>query len=669
MTQSFTRTPFMALVGVLVASSAAAQPPKYYSVAGTVRDSMGAPVERAEVVVGLDRVADPRAPGGCEDRNWRLLAVSRGVTNAAGRYQVAVPIAEEGDRPNCVIAWASVRPGVEPWGERPVAYALWQAGPLSPRGAVVDLVLSPLPPLRTTAGRREPRRRPDDDWAEAARERVPGFAGFMLEGCTLVVFLTERGREDAATEYVRETFEDRPSCPSPQPIVFRRAAYDYAELRRWYDRVGIAFGLEGVTSGGISTRANRITLGVVDSVAERRVRLALAATEVPPEAVVVEVAFPGGVPPQPARFGPAAPKLGVRLAAQYNALAPTWSADSREIVFQTLDGGMGVTDFSVRAVDVTSRRVRSLASTIGINSGSHASRVTADGQVFFALSDTGFAGSRGSGMDVIYRVPLVGGVPERVLDNLASPWFALSADRRRIAYVARVDRPARRAPGVAPPPRREVLAVTELPTRRQLTVAAHERGGGGILGLSADGRYLAYRRDPFTGADSAGVWLFSVDDSSSRRIVSFPPVTPVPSMMVGGLRWVGDTAQVLLIATTVTRDRLALTVVDGMRGTRRRIGTVPAGERLPWAAAWSPDGRRAAVWVAIATGSQPCSPGRICVDRRAVHFRLYLFDTRTRSVRVLAEMASGEASRWLEFSPDGQWLGYSLHGDIRVHRL
>jgi hypothetical protein len=137
--------------------------------------------------------------------------------------------------------------------------------------------------------------------------------------------------------------------------------------------------------------------------------------------------------------------------------------------------------------------------------------------------------------------------------------------------------------------------------------------------------------------------------------------------MVGGLRWVGDTAQVLMIETT--RDWLTLTVVDGMRGSRRRIGTVPGGERLPSASAWSRDGRRVALWVPIATGPQACSPGGDCISRRVVHFRLYLFDTQTSSVRMLAEMASTEASRWLEFSPDGQWLGYSLHGDLRVHRL
>lgn len=52
----------------------------------------------------------------------------------------------------------------------------------------------------------------------------------------VVVYLTERGREDAATEYVRATFRDVPSgrqsCTPPRPIVFRRAAYDYAQLRR-----------------------------------------------------------------------------------------------------------------------------------------------------------------------------------------------------------------------------------------------------------------------------------------------------------------------------------------------------------------------------------------------------------------------------------------------------
>ncbi|MFN2565995.1 MAG: hypothetical protein ABR499_13445 [Gemmatimonadaceae bacterium] len=488
---------------------------------------------------------------------------------------------------------------------------------------------------------------------------MPGFAGFILEGCDIVVYLTERGREDAARDYVRSTFEDRPSgrqpCTPPRPIVFRRVAYDYAELRRWFDQAGLAAGVRGVSFFGISARANRITIGVVDSAAERRVRRALASTDVPPEAVATEVAFPGRVPENP-RFGPATPKLGARLAAQYNAIAPAWSADSREIIFQTLDGGPGVTDFSVRAVDVTSRRVRSLASVVGTNSGRHASAVTADGQVFFALSDSGFGRS---GDDVIYRVPPTGGVPERVLEKLASPWFAVSANGWRIAHVS----PLTSTPG------REVLAVTDLSAQRRFPVAAREPGGGGILGLSPDGRYLVHRRDHAADPDSVGVWLFSVDDSSSRRIMALPGLTDPPSLMVGGLRWAGHTPQLLLIERASRRDRFALTVVDGTRGARRRIGTVPAGERLPWAAAWSPDGRRVALWAPLVTGPQECSPGYVCVSRRLVHFRLYLFDAQTASVRMLAEMASSEASRWLAFSPDGRWLGYSLHGDIRVHRL
>lgn len=238
MTRSLRRTRFVALVATLVTSSAAAQRQELYSVKGTVRDTAGAPVEGAEVVVGLHRVADPRAPGGCEDRTGRMLAVSRAVTNASGRYQAFVPMPDEGEAPNCAIVWASLRPGLEQWGERPIALALWQAAPLSPRGAVVDLVLNPQPPPRATEARADARfrRRPDNQWADAARERVPGFAGFILEECNVVVYLTERGREDAATEYVRATFRDVPSgrqsCTPPRPIVFRRAAYDYAQLRR-----------------------------------------------------------------------------------------------------------------------------------------------------------------------------------------------------------------------------------------------------------------------------------------------------------------------------------------------------------------------------------------------------------------------------------------------------
>ncbi|MFN2565994.1 MAG: carboxypeptidase-like regulatory domain-containing protein [Gemmatimonadaceae bacterium] len=187
MTTAHAHIRFLAGAMMSLASSAAAQGREYHTVAGTVRDTTGAPVAGAEVFVGLDRVADPRAPGGCEDRSGRLLGAARTVTDAAGRYQVAIPVGEEDSVANCVIVWAALRAGVEPWGERPLAHALWQAVPLAARGVTVDLVLTPLPPQRTTGGRRESRfpRRPDDDWADAARGACPVSPASFSRDATL----------------------------------------------------------------------------------------------------------------------------------------------------------------------------------------------------------------------------------------------------------------------------------------------------------------------------------------------------------------------------------------------------------------------------------------------------------------------------------------------------
>jgi hypothetical protein len=261
---------------------------------GTVSDEAGAPVAGADVFVAVRRVADPRAPGACEafgaPHSTGMLAIARAVSDARGEFRHPLPATEPDDRPNCVVVFAEVRSG-DGGGERAEASAPVRGVPLSEDAQRIDLVLRQAP----AAARAARFRTPDEQWAEAARGQVPGFAGFFLEGCTVVLNLTDPPRQQAAArEYMTELLRDRPlstregACPQPPPMRFRQVQYDFDQLVRWSGRAGVLLGLEGAVMHDIEENRNRIVVGYVDEAGRQRAERALATLEVPRDAVVLE---------------------------------------------------------------------------------------------------------------------------------------------------------------------------------------------------------------------------------------------------------------------------------------------------------------------------------------------------------------------------------------------
>ena len=620
-------------------------PTQDFAVAGTARDDAGRPVAGAEVVVLLHRVADAGEPEACS-MPGTALGAARGVTDRSGAFRLAVPLVAGDPRPNCLMMQAVVRDTAAPWRGIPPRLAGELVLPLTASPPRANVVLSR--PEGQEGGGMDT---PDDEAAELATGRVPGYAGLILERCTLVVFSTHPERHGAAARaHVRATQEERAGgargCPGPQRVEVRRVRYDFAQLSRWYRKVDVLTAMEGWASSDIDEARNRIVFEYTDPVGAARARRTLPALGVPVEAVVIEAPPVRLVMPSDT-FGPDTPRVGVRLAPRAWAASPSWSADGREIFFTSADGPREA-GATVRAVDVATRQVRQVGRVAAENSGRSATRVSRDGRwVFAALSAPGMGG------EALWRFPSAGGAPERVADGLAWPWFAASADGSRFAFQ-------RVAPGAG---REGQLVVFDAARRTQVPVPGTKGNfPPGMVELSPDGGRLVYSLAPPVFADSPGVYLFDVASGRSRRVwAGSREVIGGPRALA--VRWAGSTPQVLIAEPE--GGRTTLSVLDTDAGTRTALGAVETGERMPDAAAWSPDGSRVALWTPVEIGPQSCGGG-VCISRNVIHWRLLVWNAATRTATTAAELTADEGASWLAFSPDGRRIGYVLFGQLHV---
>jgi len=256
---------------------------------GVVRDAAGSPVAGANVYVGTFRGRAATGGAGCAQLDGLLRSVVRAVTDAQGRFRVAIPDGAPQDSIGCALAYTELPAAGATVGE-PAALSSNEfratALPTTTADSVrLDLTASPVTGHDT--------REPDDTWARVAQTTVPGFAGFLFEGCTVVLQLTDPTTQAAAARsYVTGVLGGRGAggtCTNTPPFDARRVTYDFAQLRRWYDRVQILTSLEGWSSTDIDEGRNRIALGYVDSTAIARARRGLASLDVPAEAVLFEI--------------------------------------------------------------------------------------------------------------------------------------------------------------------------------------------------------------------------------------------------------------------------------------------------------------------------------------------------------------------------------------------
>jgi hypothetical protein len=614
-------------------------------VEGVVRDSVGTPVRGAEVFVGSRHTTRPSDPDACE---VPLDALVRTVTDARGRYRIGVPRDSAGPAANCVLVLASLRGDTTGVGEPPRARSTPLSRPLTGDAVQADLVLraAPAPPDRF--------RTPDDEWARLALTTVPGFAGLFLEGCSIVVNLTDPERQRAAAAaYVEAQFANRPvsgreGCPAGRRVEYRKVRYDFAQLRRWYDRASLLTSLKGSRASDIDEAKNRLEYEYDGPAAKRRAERALATLQVPHEAVVLSAPDQPVVSPADT-FGPRNPVLGRPLARSFFVTRPAWSADGKQILFLSAEG-MQNTHFTLHAVDVASAEVRSLARVPGTNTGRMDVQVArGTGTVFLSLS-----GSTDRLRDVLYRVPASGGAPERVAEDLSWPWFAVSGDARRVAYASA---PPRASPGA------DTLVVRDLSDGSRRAIGRLVGPARVPFSLSPDGTGLVYTVDPLGDAGQGGTWWVRLPGGEPQRILA----QSGPSLRrsaVGAVRWEGREPRLLLVEHDSAAARIRFSEVDPT-GTRRALGEVPGPVGLPSATAWSADGRRVALWVPIEIGPWACSGG-VCISRRVVHYGLYVWDAGSARTAVVADVAASEGAGWLAFSPGAAQVGYTLTGRLYV---
>ena len=111
--------------------------------------------------------------------------------------------------------------------------------------------------------------------------------------------------------------------------------------------------------------------------------------------------------------------------------------------------------------------------------------------------------------------------------------------------------------------------------------------------------------------------------------------------------------------------RTRLTALPAGPGIGTELGSADTGGAEPVSLAWSPDGKRVALWSRVSVGPQSCGGG-VCISRRVVHWRLLVYDSVTRRTVTAADLAADEGASWLAFSPDGRRIGYLLFGQMHV---
>jgi len=127
---------------------------------------------------------------------------------------------------------------------------------------------------------------PDDQWAKIA-QKVPGFAGWWLDGGTAVLMLVDTTQRDAAVAAIAEDMRHH----HIGRVRVRKADFDFIQLRRWKLLVPI-FSDSQITAVDADEGRNRVVVSVADSAHLAPTRKRLVALGIPLEALVLEV-MPG----------------------------------------------------------------------------------------------------------------------------------------------------------------------------------------------------------------------------------------------------------------------------------------------------------------------------------------------------------------------------------------
>lgn len=133
---------------------------------------------------------------------------------------------------------------------------------------------------------------PDQEFARAARAEVPGFAGYFLrDDGTPVVRLVDGAQRGAAQRYLAQHLAAARRgrhAGAPQQPVFLPAAYDFAQLHEWSERLVPLLERDGVYLIDVDEVENRLLVGVGDASAAAGVRAEAVRLGIPANAVATQ---------------------------------------------------------------------------------------------------------------------------------------------------------------------------------------------------------------------------------------------------------------------------------------------------------------------------------------------------------------------------------------------
>jgi hypothetical protein len=320
-----------------------------------------------------------------------------------------------------------------------------------------------------------------------------------------------------------------------------------------------------------------------------------------------------------------------------------WSADGREILYLDEDTAGQL----VSAADAATREVREVA-RISVQNGHGADRLrrASDGLLY-----TDVELPQGAGIARLR--PGTDAAPELLVPTQISRFEMDSAGRRFVF---------RRTYTTEDGYDQEALVLWDARTGRRRTLMRD--GLPHVVWMEPGGRAVAYRVEDYDAPANTGVWMYDV--ATGRRRQLWREALDDATERVSALRWVNGTPRLLLVRHPAGADSTEMLEVNPATGARTRLGSVPeAGDTWPASVgAWSPDGRRAAVWVTVASERSGFGVNRD-------HVRLYLWEA-GREARMIAEfMEYVEEGRMWEaaFSPDGKRLAYPANDRIYVHDL
>ena len=122
---------------------------------------------------------------------------------------------------------------------------------------------------------------PDDHWADVAQQ-VPGFAGWWLNGGTIVLMLVDTTQREAGLRAIIAELPQR----YYHNIRVQKADFDFRQLRDWK---ALAISVSGVVMSDADEVRNRVVAGVEDSTNIRPTRQRLLKAGIPARALLIEV--------------------------------------------------------------------------------------------------------------------------------------------------------------------------------------------------------------------------------------------------------------------------------------------------------------------------------------------------------------------------------------------